>query len=171
MRARSMHSARLALRDKRAFTALLRAEFGLRWHGFHGAAHWARVARNGAILCARTPAANPRVVALFALLHDLRREDEGGDPGHGPRAAAFVRTIACEHLRLGAQELAQLAEACDGHSDGRLHDDPTIAACWDADRLDLGRVGKRPHPARLSLEAARDPALMEWAYRQSRAWR
>ena len=30
------------------------------------------------------------------------------------------------------------------HVDGDVSDDPTIGTCWDADRLDLGRVGIVP---------------------------
>lgn len=155
-----------AVRDKRAFVAMLHREFAISWHGLHGAAHWARVAHNGRILC-RASGANPRVVGLFALLHDLRRRDEGSDPQHGPRAAIFIREIAGEHLLLDREELAQLCDACVGHSEGELSSDPTVAACWDADRLDLGRVGKRPSERFLSLEAARQPALMDGAYRRS----
>ena len=59
--------------------------------------------------------------------------------------------------------------ACIGHSEGDTSSNPTIAACWDADRLDLGRVGKPPSARFLSLEAARDPRLMAWALRQSEA--
>lgn len=158
-----------AVRDKPAFVAMLRAKFALDWHGFHGAGHWARVAHNGRILC-RASGANPRVVWLFALLHDLRRRDEGSDPQHGPRAAAFIREIADKHLLLDREELEQLCEACIGHSEGETTKHPTIAACWDADRLDLGRVGTRPHAKFLSLEAARDPRLMGGAWRQSEAW-
>ena len=36
--------------------------------------------------------------------------------------------------------------------------------CWDADRLDLGRVGKRPHPKYLSKHAN---LLIEDAYEWS----
>ena len=39
----------------------------------------------------------------------------------------------------------------------------TIQTCWDADRLDLGRVGMMLHPARLCTEAARDPEVLKWA--------
>jgi uncharacterized protein len=39
--------------------------------------------------------------------------------------------------------------------------------CWDADRLDLGRVGIRPDPARLCNEAARHPKLLSEAYERS----
>jgi uncharacterized protein len=36
------------------------------------------------------------------------------------------------------------------------HDDPTIAACWDADPLELPRVGTPPHPDHLGTEAAKE---------------
>ena len=39
--------------------------------------------------------------------------------------------------------------------------------CWDADRLDLGRVGIRPDPRRLFTAAARSPELLSWAYQRS----
>jgi uncharacterized protein len=39
----------------------------------------------------------------------------------------------------------------------------TIQTCWDADRLDLGRVGITPHPSRLCTEAARRPEMIRWA--------
>lgn len=163
----------MPIRDKRAFAALLTAHFTMgrrSWHGYHGAAHWARVARHGRELCRREPAASPRVVHLFALLHDLRRQNEGSDPEHGPRATAFIREIASEHLRLDPGELDRLCEACTGHSEGETSTDPTIAACWDADRLDLGRVGKRVRAELLSLPAAREPALIARAHREATAW-
>jgi uncharacterized protein len=43
----------------------------------------------------------------------------------------------------------------------------TIQACWDADRLDLGRVGTTPDPARLWTAAARDPEMFRWAGQRS----
>jgi uncharacterized protein len=43
---------------------------------------------------------------------------------------------------------------------GQVADDPTIGACWDADRLNLWRVGKTPDPRLLSTAAARDPDLI-----------
>ena len=50
------------------------------------------------------------------------------------------------------------------HSDGELHMNATIQSCWDADRLDLGRVGKRPYPKYLSEYAH---PLIEDAYEWS----
>jgi uncharacterized protein len=71
-------------------------------------------------------------------------------------------------LLLSPAELELLALACEGHSRGDLHHDVTIATCWDADRLDLGRVGIRPQPSRLCTVAAKDGALIERAYTRSR---
>ena len=49
-----------------------------------------------------------------------------------------------------------LAEtASNGHTGGGLSKDPTIGTCWDADRLDLPRVGVIPTPDFLSTAAAK----------------
>ena len=39
----------------------------------------------------------------------------------------------------------------------------TIQTCWDADRLDLGRVGITPDPSWLCTEAAKRPEVIAWA--------
>ena len=44
---------------------------------------------------------------------------------------------------------------------GATTGDITVQTCWDADRLDLGRVGVYPEPARLCTDAAR--RLIKWA--------
>ena len=60
-----------------------------------------------------------------------------------------------------------LVEACRYHSDGIVDAHPTIQACWDADRLDLGRVGIRPDPRFLCTGYARRPEVIEAAYSRS----
>lgn len=146
----------------------LRRVFCLDWGSVHGAPHWARVRLNGLQLCEAT-GANPRVVEAFAFLHDSQRLHDGFDRGHGARAAAFARQLAAARmLSLEPAELDLLAAACEGHSDGRMEADITVQVCWDADRLDLGRVGVRPDPARLCTDAARAPGVIEQAYARSR---
>jgi len=54
-----------------------------------------------------------------------------------------------------------------GGTHGTSAADATIATCWDADRLDLGRVGTMPRPERLCTEAARDPWVIAWAWGRS----
>jgi uncharacterized protein len=152
----------------RALIRILRDQFALEWNGIHGVLHWTRVRENGLRLADLT-GANPRVVEFFAFLHDARRLDEGHDPGHGARAAELARELAGSTFEIAAPDLELLAEACEGHSDGLMRGDVTIITCWDADRLDLGRVGIRPRPDLLCTQAARDPALIQWAY--DRSWR
>ena len=130
--------------------------------GFHGIAHWARVMDNGLLLAGET-GADAEVVRLFALLHDSRRIGEGGDPDHGPRAAEFARTLRGTAFDLDDASFLLLHRACAGHTIERTHPDVTIRTCWDADRLDLGRVGVAPDPAFLGTEAARRPEILRWA--------
>jgi uncharacterized protein len=119
---------------------------------FHGETHWQRVALAGVAVCARVPAANPLIVLLFALLHDARRIDEGFDPAHGPRAASLAGELARQGLLcLGTDELSLLRRACARHTHATRSDDPTLGACWDADRCDLRRFNIEIEPNRMSL--------------------
>jgi uncharacterized protein len=103
------------------------------------------------------------------VFHDARRQNEGWDPGHGRRGAELAAALRAAHLELADEEFAVLVEACAGHTDGAVQADPTVGTCWDADRLDLPRVGKRTDPRRLCTAAARDPQLLAWASRRASA--
>ncbi len=149
---------------------VLRVQFQLDWRGIHGAPHWARVRRNG-LLLARGTGARADVIECFALLHDSQRLHDGTDRRHGARAADYVRRINDDYLFLDRSGLDMLAYACEFHSDGLMEADITVQTCWDADRLDLGRIGIRPDPQRLCTAAARDVGFLEGAYRRSTAWR
>ena len=126
--------------------------------GLHGPAHWRRVERNGLLLAERT-GANPTLVRLFALFHDSRREDDGSDHGHGARGAELAAVWRTEGaFGLPDDEFALLRLACVWHTDGLHHDDPTVGTCWDADRLDLGRVGVIPNARFMSTAFGREIA-------------
>ena len=145
---------------------VLRTEFVLDWEGPHGLRHWTRVRDNGLRL-ARHTGAQVEVVELFAFVHDVKRLNEGTDPEHGARAARFVRAQAGKTILLPPAALELLVVAVRDHSLGRTEAEVTVATCWDADRLDLGRIGSRPDPRRLCTDAARDPGMIEWAFRRS----
>ncbi len=125
----------------------------------HGERHWRTVAANGLWLAGSVEEADKQVVFLFALLHDTMRWSDGHDPEHGRRAADFARELQAEGL-LGITELQLdvLALACAEHADGTTSTDPTVGACWDADRLDLPRVWITPDPELFSTELARSGA-------------
>jgi uncharacterized protein len=152
---------------------VLRTRFRLDWKGIHGVAHWARVRGNGLLLAERIgPEVNVRVVELFAFLHDSCRHNDGHDPEHGSRAAASIGELAEDLPALSREEREMLGYACTRHSDGLYQAELTVQVCWDADRLDLGRVGIVPDQERLCTSAARDAKLIDWAYgRSTRGWR
>jgi len=144
--------------------------FRLRARSPHGPSHWMRVRRNGLTLSPLT-GANPRVVELFALFHDSCRHGESNDPDHGPRAGALARELFRRgQLLIDREELDLLVAACEGHTHRRTHGDPTIATCWDADRLDLPRVGIRVAPHRLCTSQARHPDIIFAAQQRALDW-
>lgn len=148
--------------DLRPILHAILQDYALPLNGDHGVAHWARVLENGQRLADET-GANVAVVALFAVLHDSRRINEVTDPEHGPRAAEFAAELRGRFFDLDDHQFRLLHRACEGHTLERDHPDVTIQTCWDADRLDLGRVGIMPHPSRLCTEVAKRPETIKWA--------
>jgi uncharacterized protein len=146
--------------------AAIRAQYRLEWSGIHGIAHWERVRENGSRLAGRT-GARADVVELFAYFHDACRRNDRRDPEHGKRGADLARRLAGSVFDLDPCGLALLVDACNGHTRGGTAAEITVATCWDADRLDLARVGNTPRPELLCTEAARDPEVIAWACARS----
>ncbi|HSI82600.1 MAG: hypothetical protein ACAI35_26785 [Candidatus Methylacidiphilales bacterium] len=109
----------------------------------HGPDHWRRVERNGLWLSTHT-GADIMVVRIFAWLHDSQRLNDGHDPDHGPRAAEYAQTLFGDFFEMDEPAFEALLYACNGHTHEQSSPDSTIGTCWDADRLDLGRVGVIP---------------------------
>lgn len=156
--------------DRLPLLESLRAQFQINWMGHHGIAHWARVRANGLML-AQLNGANPHVVELFAWFHDSRRVNEYEDNGHGKRGAALAKVLKGRFFEATDEEMDLLVHACSYHSDGLLEDDLTVMTCWDADRLDLGRVGIVPEPRYLCTAEARSDAMLERANNRSQIWK
>ncbi len=161
---------------------------GMHPWGLHGIAHWWRVRHNGLLVAAHSPVAarsgaDTLVVRLFALVHDAFREDDGSDPQHGARAAAWLTRVrsntlhtddaACEHTRavitaLDSTAFEQLRRACELHTSTKDTGDATIDACFVADRLDLARVGYRPDVRRMPAHTALlTPSFIDDAVRRT----
>jgi len=136
-----------------------------RGEGIHGVRHWMRVEANGLMLAEHT-GADPLVVRLFAWFHDACRFDNGIDADHGARAGALARLANGEFMGLDAARLERLAAACEGHTHRRTHEDATIATCWDADRLDLVRLGIMVDPNFLATAVAGRPEMIREAQRR-----
>lgn len=136
-------------------------DYALPTRGFHGVVHWARVFENG-LRIATANGADQEIVTLFALFHDARRVNEDRDDDHGLRGGELARSLRGKLVHLDDDRFELLFEACRLHTDGHTTGDRTLLACWDADRLDLGRVGITPDPKRLGTKAGRN--LLEWAH-------
>lgn len=132
----------------------------------HGFSHWKRVEKIGCYLVKHTQT-DPKVVYLFSYLHDSKRENEDYDPKHGRRAGLFIKELygkSINPLAISLGQLNQLVFACEHHSDpGAKSDDITIQTCWDADRLDLWRIGVIPDPFFLNTAIARKAETIELA--------
>src|SRR5262249_47005481 len=136
-------------------------------NGDHGVVHWARVLENG-LRIAEASGADREVVTLFALFHDSRRVDEDPGEGHGLRGGELARSLRGKLVHLDDDRFELLFEACRLHTEGHTVGDRTLLACWDADRLDLGRVGITPDPSRLGTRAGRN--LLTWAHVPAVGW-
>jgi uncharacterized protein len=152
--------------SKRFLDGIL-AQYRLPPAGVHGVPHWARVAENGRRL-AEVTGAHRDIVTLFAYLHDACRILEEWDPDRGPRSAKLAADWRGTYFDLPAHEFDLLYLACAKQGDGLLEADITLQTCWDADRLDIARVGVTVIPSRLCTPAARDPNMLEWADRRAR---
>ena len=149
--------------------AVVRPAFRLNFHdGVHGVSHWSRVWFHGRRI-AQTLDVNPAIVAWFAYLHDSQRHNDHRDPLHGQRAADFAVGLRRERIlvELNPAEFEHLCEAMRLHSDGHVEGEPAIRTCWDADRLDLGRVGIEPHPKYLCTPIARQKHTIREANRMA----
>ena len=119
----------------------------------HGPDHWLKVAQNGVML-ARKEGVDTLFCELFGLLHDCQRLDDYGDKGHGARAAQYARSI--KHLTpLSSAEFKDLLYALKWHDDRTYTKNIQIGCCWDADRLELPRVGVVTDPRYLNTDTAK----------------
>lgn len=139
----------------------------------HGPRHWSHVALLGEKLAEQNNLddSSKRCIKAFAWLHDLWREDDGPDREHGRMAAKMLRTLDCGLVcSLSESEKRLVERACMYHSDGYIAEEAydlgllegidmdedvvitTVGCCWDADRLELLRLGCHPDPELMSTE-------------------
>ena len=123
----------------------------------HGISHWERVERNGLLLA--TPECDVTVIRLFAYLHNSCSEYDSYDEEHGSRAAEMIEGLRGTLLKdLTDEQFKLLQEACRQHTSTYRTTSPTIDACFDADRLDLGRIDIIPRPEKMATKKGKEIA-------------
>ena len=145
------------------------SDFPLHLKSIHGPEHWGRVLEYGYELAKET-GADEEVVMYFAVFHDCARGKDGRDFRHGERGAMIAETLRGNLYELSEDKFIKLIYACTHHTDGLIDSDPTIGTCWDADRLDLPRVGIIPSLKKLSTQAAKNPGKIEECGRKSKSY-
>jgi uncharacterized protein len=129
-------------------------------HGIHGVAHAARVLVWTDVLArqlAAPGALRGEELRWAAALHDVGRENEGIDPGHGERSAAWaLANLTRERPETAALDVDFIAELCRWHESHR-EEVPRmtleLVILKDADALDRARIGDLD-PSRLRLTKA-----------------
>ena len=129
-------------------------QIGVHPFGLHGVRHWQSVYDN----CLNLWRIEHEVYDMpheddwffwnFAMLHDCCRMYDSSDPGHPARAAKLIPDNDTDFNKT-------LRHAILGHSNGKLSTNLAVAICWDADRLDLPRVGVVPNPELMSTKAGK----------------
>lgn len=115
----------------------------------HGPSHWHNVEDVG-LKIANLTGADKDVVRLFAVFHDARRLSNDHNPYHGVRAGDYLIQARGRLFDLDDARFELLLNAVTLHADGFTAKDITIGTCFDADRLDLRRIGIEPDPAFIS---------------------
>jgi uncharacterized protein len=140
--------------DFKKLWAIVTGQFPLGVHSIHGPRHWKQVEKNGLMLAKET-GADEIIVKLFSIFHDSRRQNENIDNGHGTRGSQLAKSMKGIHFDLPDHSFEILVEECANHTDSKPASNITVATCWDADRLDLPRVGIIPDPDRMCTAPGR----------------
>jgi uncharacterized protein len=134
----------------------------------HGEHHWKAVALAGLRIAEGTPGADPTFVLVFAQLHDIMRRSDGHDPEHGQRAAGMFEELCrdpgLDGWTAGSDRAEVMSYALAHHTGGTLAtgEDVNVGVCWDADRINLWRVGITPDRSLLTTKAARTAEAIEY---------
>ena len=145
--------------------------FRLDLRGPHGLPHWARVYENAMQIAdiMKMDDEDRQVLALFAVLHDSERVTDGPDPDHGERSAQIAEEMRGTYFQMSDKHFAFLHKACAYHNKPVTCTDPVVQTCWDADRLDLGRLNIRIDTSFLSRNTGQNHALIEAADQRGRS--
>jgi uncharacterized protein len=121
----------------------------------HGDAHWRAVALAGLWIADRTPGADRAFIVTFAKLHDAQRQSDGRDPDHGARAAQRFQEAPADGYKPRTRRTREMVHALANHTAGVRANTLNVGICWDADRLNLWRVGIVPDRSLLTTPVAR----------------
>ena len=139
--------------EKIDFNKALRiAEIHMKANVIHGINHVLRALIYAKIMASKICPQNMNDILLGVILHDIGRRNDGVDQGHPLRGAILAKRLLKDNWPNADKE--RILYAIEHHHKGLVTSDPVVGIIWDADRLDLGRVGLKIDTRRLSTIAA-----------------
>lgn len=121
--------------------------------GIHGESHIRNVVKLAKRISRRECPQYTNDVIVGAALHDVGRRDDFGGNEHAVRGSRIAKGVIKSYWpNLHADKIV---EAIKYHTGGLTTSDPLIGSIWDADRLDLVRLGKRIDISLLSTKTAK----------------
>jgi HD superfamily phosphodiesterase len=120
--------------------------------GLHGFDHLGRVAILAGRL-ARAVGEDVESAVVMGFLHDSARKDDGGGCLHAIESAVLARKLLLEFYP--QMDRGRICDSIKRHADGETTSDLMVACLWDADRLELKRLGRVVDPDLLSTEIAK----------------
>ena len=125
--------------------------------GIHGIPHLRRVSFIAGRI-ANFYGENVESAVVAGFLHDCARTDDGGGKRHAYDSAVLAKRVLAQfypHL-----DSARICKCIELHTDGKITTDRLLGSVWDADRLDLSRLGYKIIPELLSTDTARRLAAL-----------
>lgn len=108
--------------------------------GLHGFGHIERVVEYAKLIAKKECPGKYEDIIVGAYLHDVGRIDDSENNEHALKSAEIAEFLISRHWPW--LDKKKIVEAIKYHADGDVTDDHVIGAIWDADRLDLDRIGK-----------------------------
>lgn len=121
----------------------------------HGFSHLRRVAWTAGRLAVMS-GANVESCIVAGFLHDCARTNDGDGSGHARDSAILADSILKSHFP--HLNRAEICECIAEHADGKTTSHLLTGCVWDADRLDLVRLGLNVNPELMSTQYARSMA-------------
>ena len=121
--------------------------------GLHGLNHVKRVVENAKTIAKNECPNHYDDIVMGAYLHDIGRVNDNGGNEHALQGFEISKQLLAKywpHL-----DHRKILTAIKEHADSLITDDPLIGSIWDADRLDLTRLGIKINPELLSTKTAK----------------
>lgn len=118
----------------------------------HDTGHILRSSIYARIMAIKTCPEYLNEIMLGVILHDIGRINNQRDPYHPKRSARLAMDILKKHWP--GLNTGRIIYAIENHNMGKTTTDPVIGIIWDADRLDLVRLGIKVDKKLLSTKIA-----------------